>query len=423
MFILATALLVTTANGTIIRVPEDQATIQAGIDVANAGDTVLVAVGILSGDGNRDIEFRGKNVVVKSVAGPNFTIIDCQGLPDVSHSAFWLHEAEDTSSVIEGFSITGAWARGAIMCSTSVATVKNCIIELSRGNGIYCYQPWGDPWMHIPMRVYECDISGSTGNGIWINNRPADIRDCRVHDNDTSGIYYYATGENSTFSRLLLANNKNIGILIGENLAGGAVVENVTTVNNRVGLYVFSDFPKTAGVTLRPQTDSTIIRNCIAAFNSFWGFVTWSLPPITIGSCNDAYGNDSANFFNVSFSAGDTLGNFSFDPLFCGRSEGDFHVSSQSPCAPDNNSCHTLIGVYDVACTCCIGLVGNVDGDSLDQVDLSDLTALVDHLFDQYPVTPCFDEVDIDGSGSVDISDLSALIDYIFRGVPIRSCV
>ncbi len=54
-----------------IRVPADQPTIQAGIDAAILGDTVLVADGTYTGDGNRDIDFGGKGIVLKSENGPD----------------------------------------------------------------------------------------------------------------------------------------------------------------------------------------------------------------------------------------------------------------------------------------------------------------------------------------------------------------
>ena len=54
-----------------IHVPADQMTIQAGMDVAGNADTVMVAAGTYV----ENIDFKGRQVVVISVDGPNVTTI------------------------------------------------------------------------------------------------------------------------------------------------------------------------------------------------------------------------------------------------------------------------------------------------------------------------------------------------------------
>ncbi|HUV29599.1 MAG TPA: hypothetical protein VMY05_00720 [Acidobacteriota bacterium] len=73
-------------------------------------------------------------------------------------------------------------------------------------------------------------------------------------------------------------------------------------------------------------------------------------------------------------------------------------------------------------CGCCKNVVGNVDGDPGEVVDIGDLTALIDYLFitKPAPVLPCPEEANIDGdpAGVIDIGDLTALIDYLFITKP-----
>ena len=55
-----------------IHVPADQPTIQAAINAASNGDTVLVAPGTYL----ENINFNGKSITVTSSGGPSVTIID-----------------------------------------------------------------------------------------------------------------------------------------------------------------------------------------------------------------------------------------------------------------------------------------------------------------------------------------------------------
>ena len=95
-----------------IHVPGDQPTIQAGIDAAVDGDTVLVADGTWTGPGNRDIDFLGKAVTVRSENGREACTIDCEGNSSNLHRAFLLVNGEGPGSVIQGFTIIDGYHTG-----------------------------------------------------------------------------------------------------------------------------------------------------------------------------------------------------------------------------------------------------------------------------------------------------------------------
>ena len=109
-----------------IHVPVDQPTIQAAIDSAVHGDSVLVADGLYTGAANRDLDFNGKSITVKSVNGPAACIIDCQSLG----RAAYFHNGESTASVLEGFTIINGAATpaGAILCESASPTIRNCVM-------------------------------------------------------------------------------------------------------------------------------------------------------------------------------------------------------------------------------------------------------------------------------------------------------
>lgn len=68
--------------------------------------------------------------------------------------------------------------------------------------------------------------------------------------------------------------------------------------------------------------------------------------------------------------------------------------------------------------TCCTGVRGNANGDPGDEINVSDLTYLVDYLFQGGQPPECFEEADFDGDGMVNIADLTRMVDYLFRGGP-----
>ncbi len=128
-------------------------TIQAGINAARDGDTVLVAKGTYAGSGNIDLDFGGRLIVlaafdpgapIRSLAGPGTVTIDCQG----QGRGFNFHSGETSAAAIVGFAIHNGFAAtegGAIRCKRSHPQIIDCGItgsasETDGSGGLYCYR-------------------------------------------------------------------------------------------------------------------------------------------------------------------------------------------------------------------------------------------------------------------------------------------
>ena len=146
LFICASILILfisTPIKARIIHVPADSSTIQAGINGAVDGDTVLVA----RGHYYERINFVGKAVLVTSnwifdndSITIDSTIIDAEN----SGSAVTFSTSEDSSSIIQGFTITNgnASSGGGVYCFFASPTISNNIVTTNiatDGGGIYSH--------------------------------------------------------------------------------------------------------------------------------------------------------------------------------------------------------------------------------------------------------------------------------------------
>lgn len=205
-------LLTTVARAATIHVPADQPTIQAGIDAAANGDSVLVADGVYMGEGNRNIAFRGMAITVASVNGAANTIIDCEQ----RGRGFTFTEGEPDSAILDGFTIKNGQAQkgGAIYCEQASPTIRHCVIVNSQatggspfdgGGGIYC--------VHSEARIEECEISSNTagfaGGGIFCYERPSPtITDCTIADNQApEGGGVYSNWSSPTITDCIIREN------------------------------------------------------------------------------------------------------------------------------------------------------------------------------------------------------------------------
>lgn len=171
--------LVACAQAAIVLVPAEQPTIQAGIDAAGEGDTVLVAAGTYSGRGNEEIGFHGIDRVLVSKAGAEATVIDVTG----GVRGFELGPWETQASVIKGFTVTNARANGGsgggIKCKGASPRIMNCILANNyayvKGGGIMCQS--------CSPILSNCLISDNRGGGLFCLAASPILINCIVSDN------------------------------------------------------------------------------------------------------------------------------------------------------------------------------------------------------------------------------------------------
>lgn len=87
--------------------------IQSAIDAARTGDTIELADGVFRGEGNRDIDYRGLAITVRSRSGdPESCTIDCEGTELDTHRGFFFLSGEGPESLLRDLTITGALVNG-----------------------------------------------------------------------------------------------------------------------------------------------------------------------------------------------------------------------------------------------------------------------------------------------------------------------
>jgi len=335
------------------RVPNVYPTIQAAIDDASDGDTIWIADGQYSGEGNFDIDFKGKAITVKSENGPQNCIIDCQ----FKGRGFDFHNGEDENSVLDGIKISNGSAGGfggGIKCTASSPTIINCIITGNTageyGGGI-CNSYNSSPILTnctFSENSAESGLSAlGSGGGICnlVNSNPV-LTNCTFSGNfanhSGAGIYNSENSNPALTKCTFTANTARHGggmyncydskpslknCTFSENLAEyGGAVKNSEAIPTLINCTLHGNSAEMGGGIWNGWGGSAELANSILWGNSDSGGMEES------AQINDARGS-RISVINYCCIQGWTgvlggIGNIGTDPLFVDPEAGDYHLKS-----------------------------------------------------------------------------------------------
>ncbi|PIE75870.1 hypothetical protein CSA17_05225 [bacterium DOLJORAL78_65_58] len=294
-------------------------TIQAALNMAATGDTIALADGTFTGDGNRDLDFLGKAVTLLGQSGdPELAIIDCGGSLAQPHRAFVFQNGENVTSVVQDIGITNGNVGGdggAIWCASSplIRNVRFWDNHAARGGAIFC--DGGSP------RIRGCVFTGNEGReragGIGFLGSRAEVSDCFLSANwgYMGAAFFLPDSSQVTISGCTLVGNAN--------------------ANDRA--------------TIGLNGNSTVsISDCIVTGGNHHAFGEYDEGSVSISGCN-LWGNGS-NYSGPVAGQNGSNGNISADPLFCDPDGGDYTLRADSPCTALNAPNGTRMGNQPVGC-------------------------------------------------------------------------
>ncbi|MFA6197851.1 MAG: T9SS type A sorting domain-containing protein [Patescibacteria group bacterium] len=397
--------------------------IQAAINAAIGGDIIELTDGIFTGDGNRDIDFVGKAITVRSQSGnPESCVIDCQGSSETPHIGFYFDSSEGAGSKLIGVKIINGfdymyYAPLAIYVSGASPTIDGCVF-VDNGVSITGYvtmlflrSEFRDFNSGGGMTQPPIDISNTGGRVATVT-----VEDCAFRNCTFGGEYGYGTAIDVGGTGSLGSGTTNTVYVrrsFFENLNGTAVslggTGDVTVwgyLEDNVIQACGNSMMSTPAINVSTNSSSdthalmsgNLIYNCPVAAISIYGYspqiwvestnntiadcatginkgsavVSLVIDKTILWNADDLNGVLSSEITCCDISDGDFAGiggNFSEDPLFCDPSTGQYTISTESPCV-DGYGCGR-IGALGIACGYVITSVIDIPRDQGKQVRIS----------------------------------------------------
>ena len=282
-----------TATGTLADPYQDIAT---GLANVSHGMRVVVLPGTYRGGNNKNLDFGGKNVVVKGLLGAEATVIDCEG----SGRGFFFHSGETCAAKLQGFTICHGLPAdgvgGGMRIENADPTIEECIIKECRAQII--------------------------GGGIYATQANPLVTACLLRENFSShgaAIYLADAGQMLLANSIVAANIATNGDIVAFENAGPQCVNNTLVANAAFN----------GAVIYAGANSEAVLINNIVAFNSS-GIRKETNAQVDM-SHNCVYGNIAYSCRGFDDPVG-RQGNLAEDPRLSALEYGDARLAVASPC-------------------------------------------------------------------------------------------
>ena len=327
--ILFCMLFASTASARTIGVPGDASTIQAGINAASAGDTVLVQ----PGRHFESIDFKGKDIVVGSLflaTRDSSYIIKTIIHASWKNTVVTFQSGETSAAELCGFTITAGVSQGSVMnqlnpgggicCKNASPYLHHLIVDGNRsqlqGGGMY----FNKSDSVIEYCVIRNNIATMSGGGLDLENGNYKITNCIIDNNLGYGGGIHCVYSTVRIFKVLMANNRQDTMIITSSEMN---IINCTITNNDPEIYIF-------------HSNINIINS-----------ILWNINPQIIITGHNDHPELPISYVTIAYSnirggkdkiivSGDSLyykdNNINIDPLFKDMTNNDFSLKPNSPC-------------------------------------------------------------------------------------------